>query len=193
MTAPTRQRGSMPTALLRAMADGGTHRTADLAESLALSGDQVSYAATRLAMLGYLERHAAGHYQLTPAGLEAARSGVRITSGSHKVRMVRNSLRQRAWRAMRVRNRFTVGDLVSDAAREGEDGYRHIQQYLWQLQAAGYVTPAGRTAALRRRSNGYRIYALARNTGPLAPVFRAAMKLLHDPNTGRDVPCRPHR
>ena len=194
MTAPRHDRGTVPTALLQALADGTRAGIGDLATALGVTRKQVSDAASRLAARGYLERHAAGAYQLTPAGQTAAAAGERITSGGRgHVRTGRDTLRQRAWRAMRVRRNFTVGDLISDAARDGEDGYKHIQRYLWTLQAAGYVIGAGRQPGGRPTSNGARIYQLMRDTGPRAPVYRTEAGVVRDQNTGEDLPCAPRR
>lgn len=187
-------RGTVPTALLQALADGLQRSTDDMAVLLDLPGKKISDAASRLAARGYLERHAAGLYQLTPAGRAAAQAGERITSGRRGCFTTpQNSLRQRAWWAMRVRRHFTVGDLVSDAVRDGELAYKTLQGYLRQLELAGIVGAAGRKPGRRRGSNGARLYRLLRDTGPLAPVYRATLDAVHDRNTGEDVPCAPSR
>lgn len=189
--------GKAPTALLQLLQDG-TCRTIDqLEQDLDLTRRQVSDAAAKLLQRGYLMRMARGCYQLTEAGQAAAAAGEVITSGPRgahgKMRVVRNTIRDRAWRSMRTRRRFTVPDLVADARTDDDKApERSVEQYLRALRRAGFVAAAPRrvpgTAAT---SNGFKLWCLTRNTGPLTPIFRSAFDAVHDPNTGEDVPCSP--
>lgn len=67
---------------------------------------------------------------------------------------------------MRVLRRFTLPDLISTA----EIGAANAKAYLIALRRTGYVR---RIQAQRPGKGGHAIYALARNTGPRAPMARA--------------------
>ena len=189
--------GKAPTALLQALADGSCQTIDELERALDLTRRQVSDAAACLLRRDYLMRHAAGRYGLTEAGIAVAAAGEVIRSGprgpSGAVPVYRDTLRERAWRAMRIARRFTVDDIVSDAARHGEAGAReNTRKYIGRLCEAGFVRElARRKTGVALTSNGFKRFELARNTGPRAPVYREARKVMHDFNTGEDVPCAP--
>ncbi len=189
--------GKAPTALLQALKDGSCQTIADLEVALDLTSRQVSDAAKKLLQRDYLIRTGRGCYQLTESGQTAAAAGEVITSGPRaphgKVRVVRNTIRERAWRAMRIRRRFTVLDLISDARTEADTSPdESIGRYVRILSKAGYLKEAPkRVQGAAQTSNGFKVWCLVRNTGPLAPVARSATAAVHDPNLGRDVPCSP--
>ncbi|MDF2141220.1 hypothetical protein [Paenirhodobacter sp. CAU 1674] len=187
--------GQAPTAVLNALAAGACRTIEDLGRALDLTARQVSDAASCLIRRDYLERMAAGCYQLTPAGIEAAARGEIIKSGpkapSGRVREQPNTLRERAWRSMRMRRRFTVLDLVADAATASDGNPTdNLQRYLRALRRAGFVVEFARRAeASAPTSNGYKRWMLSRDTGPRAPVVLSKVRAVHDFNTGEDVPC----
>lgn len=187
--------GKAPTALLQALADGSCQTIDQLETRLDLTRRQVSDAATKLLRRDYLMRMGTGCYQLTEAGLAAAAAGEIIKSGPRSgrdsPRIVRNTLRERAWRSMRVRRRFTVADLISDAALVGDrNPYDNICRYLRALKQAGYVAASKqRVDRSAPTSNGFKLWILRKNTGPLAPVALSKVAAVHDRNTGEDVPC----
>lgn len=185
--------GTIPTALLNLLADGRCLTLGQLETELAVTRRRAADAATKLAIRGYLEQHGTGCYQLTGAGRAAAAAGEVITSGPRgpdgKPRSKRDTLRERAWRAMRVRRIFTASDLASDAAREGEQAEANIVRFLHQLRLAGFVTEIGRKKGVRFGSNGFKVYRLTRNTGPRAPIWRQDARMVRDMNTGEDIPC----
>lgn len=189
--------GKAPTALLQRLSAGLCLTIDQLVVDLDLTRRQVSNAASILLRRGYLERMAVGCYQLTEAGSAAAVAGEIITSGPNgprgKALQVKNTLRERAWRAMRVRRRFTVPDLVADAAAAGDtQPTQNIQRYLGDLQKVGYVVELPRRAAgAALTSNGFKRWMIARDTGPRAPVALSKVKGIHDFNTGEDVLCSP--
>lgn len=190
--------GVLPTTILNALADGSCRTMDDLVAELGLSRRQVSDGAARLAYRKYLCRMERGCYQLTDAGLAAAATGEVITSGplgpdTGSVRnKVSNTFRDRAWRAMRVRRQFTVGDIAADAATETDRNPRNnVARFLCFLRQAGYVTELrSRQSGTRLTSPGYKRFSLLRDTGPLAPAFRPKTGMLHDYNLGEDVPCQ---
>ena len=189
--------GTAPTALLQALAGGLCLTVDQLAAELDLTKRQVSDAASRLLRRDYLERMAIGCYQLTPAGLDAAAAGEVIRSGrtgsKAKVREVRDSLRQRAWTSMRIQRLFTIPDLVIDAARlDDRNPEDNLQRYLRALAQAGIVAVSPhRVPGTAPTSNGHKRYLLKRDSGPRAPAVRARTSVIHDFNTGEDVPCAP--
>lgn len=189
--------GKAPTALLQLLSDGAVLTVDDVEAKLDLTRRQISDAAACLLRRGYMHWLGPGKYQLNDAGHDAAANGEVITSGPlgsrKRVKEVRNTLRERAWRSMRLRRRFTVPDLVSDAATE-DDGQPadNIQRFLRSLRDAGYVVELPRRAeGAAVTSNGFKRWMLAKDTGPRAPVYRPRSNRLHDFNTGEDVPCTP--
>lgn len=187
--------GKAPTALLQALSDGSCQTIDQLEIRLDLTRRQVSDAAACLLRRDYLMRMGAGCYQLTDSGQMAATSGEIIRSGPRgpreTVHKVRNTLRERAWRSMRMRHWFTVSDLITDAAR-AEDGNPedNLYRYLRALRAAGYVRVAARRAkGTALTSNGFMQFVLVNNTGPLAPIVRSKVAAVYDQNLGRDMPC----
>lgn len=193
----TRKPGQLAHALLLELANGERQDTSTLASVLNASKRQVSDAAALLARRGLLKRPKAGVYELTKAGRAAIDEGVKLTSGPNgphgKVSVHRDTFRERAWRSMRIRRRFTISDIVSDAARDTEkDARGNATRYVSLLRRAGYVRELPRRqqgSALT--SNGFKVFALIRDTGPRAPVWREALAVIHDFNLGKDVPCAP--
>lgn len=187
--------GKAPTALLQRLSDGACLTVNQLAEDLDLTNRQVADAAACLHRRGYLERMAIGCYQLTEVGIVAGQAGETITSGPKGphagARSVRNTLRERAWRAMRIRKRFTVADLVADAGTAKDaNPTGNLQRYLQFLRAAGYVKDLPRrSSGTALTSNGFKRWMLIRDTGPRAPSVRSKKHAIHDFNTGEDVPC----
>lgn len=189
----TRQIGGAPTALLRALA-GGPLTRAEVKERLGFDWRQTTNSARALMRRGYLTVLEGGSYQLSDAGREAAGRGEAVSGGRHvAVKSVRDTFRERAWRAMRVRKVFTIGEVVADAVSEAEGQPRdNAARYINRLKQAGYIKEAPRRVpGTAIGSNGFKRFVLVRNTGPRAPVYREALASIHDPNTGEDVPCVP--
>jgi hypothetical protein len=187
----TRTLGAAATALLKELQSGPKARAA-LIETMGLSHRQVTNAAANLLRRGYLSLHEGVVYQLTEAGLAAALAGEVIKGGPKgQVKIVKGTIRQRAWCAMRIRRSFTIGEIVADAAEPDEGQPRdNIGRFLSRLAQAGYVRELERRArGTAIGSNGFKRYALVRNTGPKAPVFRSELGVVFDPNLGEDVPC----
>lgn len=189
----TRQIGAAPTALLQALANGPLTR-AEVKERLGLDWRQTTNSARALMRRGYLSVLDGGRFQLSDAGLAACAAGEAITSGPKgKVKMIRDTFRERAWRAMRVRKVFTIGEIVADAiSDDGRQPRDNAARYISRLKQAGYVKELPRRSpGTAIGSNGFKRFALVRNSGPKAPVFREAAVCIHDPNTGEDIPCTP--
>lgn len=187
--------GLAPTAVLQKLSGGLCLTIDQLAAELDLTNRQVSDAASNLHRRHYLERMAVGCYQLTPAGVAAAAAGEVIKSGPkgprEKVKECKNSLRQRAWTAMRGRRLFTVPDLIMDASRPDDiNPADNIQRYLRALARVGYVSVSThRVPSSAPISNGHKLFLLARNTGMRAPTVLSKANGIHDFNLGEDVIC----
>lgn len=187
----TRKIGAAPTALLRALGDGPLTE-AEVRARLGINWRQAQGAAARLMARGYLTVAPGRTYMLTDAGQAAAASGEAITGGPKgRVKLIRDTFRERAWRAMRVRRSFTIGDIVADAAGPDEGRPRdNAARYISRLRQAGYVAELPRRqAGTAPSSNGYKRFTLRKNTGPLAPVWRADLGVIFDPNIAGDAPC----
>lgn len=188
--------GKAPMAVLQALSDGACQTVSDLESKLDLTRRQISNAAMCLLRRDYLIWLGAGRYQISEAGKTAAIAGEVITSGPmgpnrFGPRVVRNTIRERAWRAMRIRKRFTVPDLVTDAATEADgEPANNLRRYLRALERAGYVanTPR-RIAGTAMTSNGHLLWILVKDTGPLAPIVLTKLAAIRDQNTREDVPC----
>ena len=84
---------------------------------------------------------------------------------------------QRVWTSMRVMRRFTTGDLITTA----EAGETAVQKYVKALHQAGYLRL--QTARVSGRPGSRDIWALVRDTGPLAPIRRRDGSGVYDANT----------
>jgi hypothetical protein len=106
--------------------------------------------------------------------------------------VVPGTLRERVWRALRLRRKASIPDLVMLVAEGGErDIESNIGKYLSALGRAGYL----QKLPLRERgtaltSNGYIRWWLVQDTGPLAPVWRVKADTVYDPNTETETPLR---
>ncbi len=135
-----------------------------------------------------------GIHRITEAGRKALASGTEITSGPcNGATTTRNArtLRVRAWRLMRMRDGFSLDDLLSTLCDGSEaDAACNLGTYIQALEAAGYLLP------LPRRGDGApRRWRLRRDrdTGPEAPAWNKAVRVLRDHNTGETFHLPAHR
>lgn len=188
----TAKPGRAATALLQALADGPLSR-ADIRDRLGLDWRQTTNATRSLIRHGFVELLDGGRCRLTEAGASAVETGTVISGGPKGVvKIVRDTFRERAWRAMRVRKAFTIGDIVADASSDADEGQPrdNAARYISRLKQAGYVRELPRRLpGVSVGSNGFKRFMLVRNTGPRAPIWRESQCAIHDPNTGEDVPC----
>ncbi len=188
--------GEIPTALMQALFGGVCLTIDELDASVDLNRRQISAAAGQLVLRGLAERVERGCYQLTKAGIAAVERGEVITSGPYRPhtaparRAAANTLRQRAWNAMRMSGTFTLADIVMAAAQASDgDPDANVKRYVRQLALAEYVVELpvrGKGTALT--SNGFKRFRLIKNTGPIAPVARIRSKTVHDHNLARQAP-----
>lgn len=191
------QQGFLPTTILNSLKDGACQTIDDLVVGLELTRRQVSDGAAKLIFRGLLERVETGCYQLTPAGLEAARSGEVIKSGPWRPDTVSvrkplpDTFRQRLWTAMRMSRTFTIGDVAMIAARpDDESPENNAAWYVRRLRWAGYVAELPvRQKGTRLTSTGFKRYRLLKDTGSVAPVYRPKIRALYDHNTQEALLC----
>lgn len=129
---------------------------------------------------------AEGVLTITDAGRAVLASGAELRSGPESKNVstrAGNTLRAKAWRAMRMRDGFSLDDLLTMLC-DGSEAYaeKNLGDYIRALACAGYLL------ALPRRGNGphpqrYRLRR-DRNTGLEAPAFNKASRTLTDLNTG---------
>ena len=153
------------TRVLYALPPGTCKTLPVLSGELNLHRVQVSRAASFLIRKGLVERVDIGRYRLTLDGDRAVASGAAITSGPNAPlecvrRPMADTLRQRAWTAMRIQRTFTVTDLLVASARGAECNAAHnLQRYLKALAGAGVVRRMRyRVAGTRPGSNGFLKY-----------------------------------
>lgn len=156
-----------------------------------LTRDQLSNAVGKLIVRGLVERHSRGCYQLTKAGEAAKKTGV---PAKPKI-VVPNALpddsfRQRLWACMRMSGTFTVAELVTAASWPVLHAEGNALVYIRGLKAAGYVIELPKRQTNGPNSgHGRKRFRLIRNTGPVAPEYRAPQKIMRDLNTKEDVLC----
>jgi hypothetical protein len=167
-----------------------------LIELTKLKDRQVENATRKLHKHGLITLTAPGCYRLTSAGKETlATENVQLRSGPRgsyqKVRIHKNSLRLRVWRAIRIRKKFSIPEIEPLVAQGDEKNVRsNIGKYLKVLEDAGYlVKMKKREAGSAPTSNGFVRWWLPddKNTGPLAPIWRIEKGTVFDPNTGKEV------
>ncbi len=164
---------------LRALASGPL-LTAELAKAMGISVDSTRSVCRCLRARG-LMRTVEGIHELTEAGRQAMTIGQEITCGPDKGGVRRaESLRAKAWRAMRIKVKFSLDELLSLLCDgEEKDAAGNLRRYLRALELTGYLVEMKRTGA-----DGSRRWWLAKDTGLHAPAWNKKAWTLTDPNTG---------
>lgn len=168
---------------------------ARLVEITGLKERAVHDSCFKLTRHGLLEKTGRGCHRLTDAGKAALDAGkTALRSGPAKgqqesgQRIVSNALRKRIWSAMRIRRKFTVPEIIGLIVQGDERGdvTSNVQKYIKALYRAGYlVLMPRREPCVSPTSPGFKRWWLPddKDTGPQAPVLRANMTLVYDPNT----------
>ncbi|WP_136414770.1 hypothetical protein [Herbaspirillum sp. ST 5-3] len=164
-----------------------------------LSGKQVADACAKLVAHGYMKRETyaddtvkPGCYTLTALGRAALEEGARLTSGpkgpTGKTRPRTDTLRDRAWRALRIRRKASVPELIGvllDAGinyAEVKRAQNNLHKYFALLTRAGYLAQMRRDAPQSPTSNGAKRFLLVRDTGPLPPIPQVGAGKVFDQN-----------
>lgn len=157
-----------------------------------LTARQVEQGILKLRQHGLVDKVSHGCHKLTYAGRAAYAEGMKLRSGPRGggqpgKRIHKDTLRIRVWRAIRIRRKFSIPDLVSLVAEGGErDIESNIRKYLKALTRAGILTELPiRETGTALTSNGYKRWWLRpeKDTGPQAPVWRQGANTVYDPNT----------
>ena len=152
----------------------------------------ISNSLCHLIHLGYVERSENSSYRLTQQGISLKTSGQEVTfstgptKGYLKQHVHRHSLRERVWRLIRLKRKFSIKDLLSIVLNGTEkDPESNIQRYLKALSRTHYISELKmREAGNVKQSNGFKRYVLIKDTGNKAPLLRMQSKEVYDPNTG---------
>ena len=182
------------TRVLHALPPGACKTLPGLSDALGLTRRQVSSVASSLIGKGLVARIDIGRYRLTENGERAVAAGLAITSGPNAPfeavrRPMVNTLRQRAWTAMRIQRGFTINDLLVASTQGGErNATGNLQRYLKALVGAYVVRRmTRRVAGTRPTSNGFLKYQLLRDLGEIAPTLRPQTGVLYDHNSGQEL------
>lgn len=169
--------------MLRALSEG-PKLTSELALAVGITTDHAGRVCRCLRARGVL-RTGGGIHELTEAGREAVERGEEITCGPQRGTVRREgSLRARAWRAMRIKERFGLDDLLTLLCDGSErTSQSNLRSYLIALERAGYLARLKRSAA-----NGGPRWLLILNSGPQAPAWNKQTRTIADPNTGAVIP-----
>lgn len=165
-----------------------------LVKMTGLNSRQVEDATQNLHKNGFIKRVEPGCYRITQAGIialdvqQSMRSGPK---GETNVKIHKNTLRVRIWRAIRIRKSFSIPELEGIVATgEEKDIVSNIGKYLRALESAGYLIRMNkRLRGSSLTSNGYLRWRLdpLKDTGPQAPIWRQSKNTLLDPNTGEEI------
>lgn len=181
-------------AIIRSIGPAQCLTTGEIASLVGLPNKQVATACCRLITGRIIERVEVGCFRLTPegqkveAGERKLRSGPRAPLTGPRVPRT-TTLRQRAWNAMRLTRRWTVGEIATLAATGGErQPEAHLVKWFGLLVKAGYVAELPRRApGTAPTSNGAKCWALIKDTGEIAPIVRPDGSS-YDYNLGCEVP-----
>ena len=169
-------------------------READLVALTDMSAHHVEQTCLKLRKHGLLVKTDIGCHTITAEGVEAINSGKTFRSGPKASlnaprNMNQKSRRARAWLAMRIRNKFTLADIMMLVVEQGDkDPTSNLGKYFRALEKAGFLVALKREKGSQQGSNGFKRYWLLpnRNKGPLAPLWRPHKKTVYDPNTEKE-------
>jgi len=175
-----------------AVLKGGPKLTRQIATALDMSADNALGRLRTLAARGFVTS-CEGCHQITGEGAEALAKSQEVTSGPGMDKAATRrgtTLRAKAWRAMRIREVFSLDDLMMLVCDGDEKGAtQNLGGYLRALAAAGYLIPMRRKNT-GRHSERWRLTNKG-NTGPEAPAWNKARGVVNDPNTGEVFTVRP--
>ena len=179
------------TGLLRALAAAESRTLDDLVGATRVERGRVGTAIATLMSRGLVISVGPVCYALTAAGHRVVTSGREIRSGPRGLhtgvrRPVEDTLRARLWRALRLKRKASLPQLLTLAARGSERAAeRNAWMYLRALHRAGYIQRlAMRAKGGSSSSRGHIRWLMLRDTGPMAPVVRPRHREVVDPNTG---------
>lgn len=173
---------------------------ARLVELTQLKPKQVESSTSLLQKNGFIKTVDKGCYRITQAGiaaLEADKSFKSGPKGETNVKIHKDSLRVRVWRAIRIRQSFSIPELLPIVIKGSEkDATSNIYKYLTALESAGYLIRMGRKMrGTALTSNGFARWRLdpLKDTGPKAPVWRMSKGTIFDPNRDEEISLLPEK
>ena len=167
--------------ILKTLMDGAK-LTRELAEACGIT--DVKTCLRHLRARGFMTS-SEGVHTITDSGREALKNNVKLTAGPcprEAQARQRRTLRDKAWAAMQRRDFFSVAELLFLLLSDGDNSknaQQNLQEFATALEKAGFL--------MRKKGKGPRRYRLRpeMNTGPLAPAWNKATRLLTDANTGK--------
>ncbi|WP_395672028.1 hypothetical protein [Inquilinus sp.] len=189
MSAAERYRPEALQAILAKLPAGTCLGIDELAGQLHFARAPLAGMLAALVLDGAIERVEQGCFrQSASASPYAQLPGVDPIAADRR-RRARAKIQLRLWRAIRMRQKFTVGDLIRLASKDGDKPIGEAaSHYVRCLARAGYLQPLARENGARAQKR----WLLVRNTGAGAPVTlrTGASFCVVDPNTGERVPCK---
>ncbi len=180
--------------LLRALATAECAPLDDLVGATGMARTRVATAMEILRSRGLVNSVGPGCYAVTAAGRRVVTSGREIRSGPRGLhtgvrRPAQDTLRTRLWRALRLKRKASLPQLLTLAARGSERAAENnAWMYLRALHSAGYIERlATRAPGISPSSRGRIRWLMLRDTGPKAPVVRPRHRAVVDHNTGERV------
>lgn len=171
----------------------------DLAATIGMGRKDVVRAVGKLISRGYAERKEVGCYLLTAEGETFRASGRRFTPGPNGPKTAKhwrprvNSMRDRLWAALRIRQKASMPELIELASRDDKERTKAAYDSAWR-----YVDTLARVGILRElptrapgtalTSNGFKRWQLVTDLGPVAPQIRKAATEVYDPNGDQVFP-----
>lgn len=166
--------------ILERLADDGPQYTRQLAARLNLPCARVSELC-RCLRHHKLVHSEDGMHGITRAGRERLAKGFLPCQRKGRAASSEGrTLRQRAWNMMRMRDHFSVDDLLTVLCDGEEKGAEdNLRNYCRALHRAGILGVTGRSKAYYLRPEA--------NHGALAPAYNRAEKCVTDRNTGEII------
>lgn len=180
--------------LLAALRRDACLTVAELAAETGLDNRVVVKAAAQLIGRGLADRAEVGCFTLTEEGEAFRATGQEVTSGpkgplTQPYRRARKiTLRDRLWAAMRIKGKASIPELLELVATDKPGAESLARKYASALCASGHLLELRREPGTAPTSNGFKRFALLRNTGPEAPLVRVTAREVYDPNTGETFP-----
>ncbi len=185
-------------AVLKALERNTCLTPEDLVPMTGMGRKDVVRAVGKLIGKGYAERKDIGCYTLTAEGEAFRASGQKFKPGTYKRtakhwRPRPNSMRDRLWAAIRIRQKASMPELIELASRDDKERTKAAYDGAWR-----YIDTLARVGILRElptrapgtalTSNGFKRWQLVTDLGPVAPQIRKNATEVYDPNADQSFP-----
>lgn len=106
----------------------------------------------------------------------------------HPVGIKATGLREKAWRTLRDKKKFTLNELLDiNATGKEKDAPSNLLKYLARLEQYSVIVRLPRRFGESLTSPGYVVWRLTTDLGWDAPVWRSVEKVLWNPNKNAPV------